>query len=102
MTTESFAWYTREQAFSKLKAILRGLGSRTQDALQEAVRLAIAAITPTMWLLGSPMRGTLYLLHLPESCSNSLKSIRGKAVWWAARDLNPRPFACKAIALPLS
>lgn len=34
-----------EQAFSKLKAILRGLGARTQDALQEAVRLAVEAIT---------------------------------------------------------
>jgi transposase len=35
-----------EQAFSKVKAILRGLGARTRDALQEAVRLAIEAITP--------------------------------------------------------
>ena len=35
-----------EQAFSKLKALLRRLGARTHDALQEAVRLAIAAITP--------------------------------------------------------
>jgi transposase len=35
-----------EQAFSKVKAILRGLGARTHDALQEAVRIAIAAITP--------------------------------------------------------
>ncbi|HEX5570869.1 MAG TPA: IS630 family transposase [Ktedonobacterales bacterium] len=34
-----------EQAFSKLKAILRGLGARTQEALQEAVRLAVEAIT---------------------------------------------------------
>jgi transposase len=34
-----------EQAFSKLKAILRGLGARTREALAEAVRLAIAAIT---------------------------------------------------------
>ena len=34
-----------EQAFSKLKAILRGLGARTREALQEAVRLAIEAIT---------------------------------------------------------
>jgi transposase len=34
-----------EQAFSKIKAILRGLGARTQEALQEAVRLAIEAIT---------------------------------------------------------
>lgn len=38
-----------EQAFSKVKAILRGLGARTrealQEALQEAVRLAIEAIT---------------------------------------------------------
>ena len=36
-----------EQAFSKLKAILRGLGARTQEALQEAVRLAVEAITPS-------------------------------------------------------
>ena len=35
-----------EQAFSKLKAILRGLGARTREALQEAVRLAIEAMTP--------------------------------------------------------
>ena len=35
-----------EQAFSKVKAILRGLGARSQEALQEAVRLALAAITP--------------------------------------------------------
>ena len=34
-----------EQAFSKIKAILRGLGARTTEALQEAVRLALAAIT---------------------------------------------------------
>jgi transposase len=34
-----------EQAFSKLNAMLRGLGARTKEALQEAVRLAIEAIT---------------------------------------------------------
>jgi transposase len=34
-----------EQAFSKIKAILRGLGARTKEALQEAVGLAIEAIT---------------------------------------------------------
>ena len=34
-----------EPAFSKLKAILRGLGARTREALEEAVRLAIDAIT---------------------------------------------------------
>jgi transposase len=34
-----------EQAFSKIKTILRGLGARTKEALQEAVRLAIEAIT---------------------------------------------------------
>jgi transposase len=34
-----------EQAFSKIKAILRGLGARTKDALQEAGRLATLAIT---------------------------------------------------------
>jgi transposase len=34
-----------EQAFSKIKAILRGIGARTREALQEAVRLAIEAIT---------------------------------------------------------
>ena len=35
-----------EQAFSKIKALLRGLGARTREALLEAVRLAVAAITP--------------------------------------------------------
>ena len=34
-----------EQAFSKLKAILRRLGARTREALPEAVRLALDAIT---------------------------------------------------------
>jgi transposase len=34
-----------EQAFSKIKALLRGLGARTKEALQEAVRRAIEAIT---------------------------------------------------------
>ena len=35
-----------EQAFSKLKAILRGLGARTKEALWEAMRVALEAITP--------------------------------------------------------
>jgi transposase len=35
-----------EQAFSKIKALLRGLGARTKEALWEAVGVAIAAITP--------------------------------------------------------
>jgi len=35
-----------EQAFSKLKAILRGLGARTREALEQAVGLAVEAITP--------------------------------------------------------
>ena len=35
-----------EQAFSKIKAILRGLGARTHEALWEAVRVAVEAITP--------------------------------------------------------
>jgi transposase len=34
-----------EPAFSKLTAILRGLGARTREALEEAVRLAVEAIT---------------------------------------------------------
>jgi transposase len=34
-----------EQAFSKLKALLRGLGARTREALEEAVRLEIETIT---------------------------------------------------------
>ena len=34
-----------EQAFSKIKALLRGLGARTKEALWEAVGLAVAAIT---------------------------------------------------------
>ena len=35
-----------EQAFSKLKALVRGLGARTHEALWEAVRSALDAITP--------------------------------------------------------
>jgi transposase len=35
-----------EQAFSKIKAILRGLGARTKEALWEAVGLAVEAIIP--------------------------------------------------------
>lgn len=34
-----------EQAFSKLKAILRGLGARTRESLEQAVGLAVEAIT---------------------------------------------------------
>jgi transposase len=34
-----------EQAFSKIKALLRGLSARTKETLQEAVRLALEAIT---------------------------------------------------------
>jgi transposase len=36
-----------EQAFSKIKAILRGLGARTKEALWDAMRVAVEAITPT-------------------------------------------------------
>ena len=35
-----------EQAFSKLKARLRGLGARTHEALWEAMHVALEAITP--------------------------------------------------------
>jgi transposase len=35
-----------EQAFSKRKAILRRLGARTTEALWEAMRVAVEAITP--------------------------------------------------------
>ena len=35
-----------EQAFSKIKAIVRGIGARTREALWEAVRVAVEAITP--------------------------------------------------------
>lgn len=35
-----------EQAFSKVNAILRGLGARTREALWAAVRAAVDAITP--------------------------------------------------------
>jgi transposase len=35
-----------EQAFSKLKAILRGLGARTRETLEQAVGVAVEAITP--------------------------------------------------------
>ena len=34
-----------EQAFSKIKALLRGLGARTADTLQESIGPALEAIT---------------------------------------------------------
>ena len=34
-----------EQAFSKIKAILRRIGARTKEALWEAMRVAVEAIT---------------------------------------------------------
>jgi transposase len=34
-----------EQAFSKLKAVLRRLGARTTEALWEAMQVAVGAIT---------------------------------------------------------
>ncbi len=34
-----------EQAFSKIKAILRGLGARTRETLEQAVGVAVEAIT---------------------------------------------------------
>jgi transposase len=35
-----------EQAFSKIKALIRGIGARTREALLDAIRFAVAAITP--------------------------------------------------------
>jgi len=35
-----------EQAFSKLKAMLRGFGARTTEALWEELEVAVEAITP--------------------------------------------------------
>ena len=35
-----------EQAFSKIKALLRRLGARTHEALWEAVRVAVETVTP--------------------------------------------------------
>ena len=60
-----------EQAFSKIKAILRGLGARTQEALQEAVRLAVEAITRADAAAWFAHAGYPYLLHLSESCSKA-------------------------------
>lgn len=34
-----------EQTFSKIKAILRGLGARTREALEQALGVAVEAIT---------------------------------------------------------
>ena len=35
-----------EEAFSKIKGILKSAGARTRDALREAIREALAAVTP--------------------------------------------------------
>ena len=35
-----------EEAFSKIKSIVRKVGARTREALVEAIELALAAVTP--------------------------------------------------------
>lgn len=59
-----------EQAFSKLKAILRGLGARTHEALWEAVQVALDAITPADAAAWFAHTGLLCLLKLSVSCCN--------------------------------
>jgi transposase len=56
-----------EQAFSKIKAILRGLGARARDALLEAIRLAVDAITPDDASAWFTLAG--YALPGQESCN---------------------------------
>jgi len=67
-----------EQAFSKIKALLRGLGARSKEALQGSAprkRSKKRFVSPlrrlpaTMPWRGSPTLATLCLLRLPESCS---------------------------------
>jgi transposase len=69
-----------EQAFSKIKAILRGLGARSKEALQGGAprrrsKKQFASpsrpLRATMPWPGSLMLGTLCLLNLPESCSRT-------------------------------
>jgi transposase len=55
-----------EQAFSKLKALLRGVGARAREALLEAIRLAVDAITrddAVAWFANAG-----YALPAQESC----------------------------------
>ena len=61
-----------EQAFSKIKAILRGLGARTKEALWEAMRVAVEAITPAdalAWFAHAgyalPAQGLFILVRSP-------------------------------------
>ena len=67
-----------EQAFSKLKALLRELGARTHEALWEAVRAALAAITPRRCARLVRPRRLLF------ACSMKVKValIRGNLVCW--------------------
>lgn len=59
-----------EQAFSKIKAILRRLGARTHEALWEAMRMAVEAITREDAIAWFAHPAMLCLLQLPESWSN--------------------------------
>ena len=62
-----------EQAFSKIKAILRGLGARTKETLQEAVRARHRGHYPTR------CGGLVRPCWLPSACSSYLKVALGVA-----------------------
>lgn len=38
-----------EEAFSKVKTVLRGIGARTRENLQEALEYAITTVTASDW-----------------------------------------------------
>ena len=86
-----------EQAFSKIKAILRGLGARTKEALWEAMRVAVEAITPAGCArLVRPRR-------LRPACSSYLKvALKLLSLYWrSAFSPSPSPSpstACCAVA----
>jgi len=48
-----------EEAFSKIKGILRKAGARTREALLEAIAQALSAITPVDGAGGSPIAAAM-------------------------------------------
>ena len=89
-----------EQAFSKIKAILRGLGARTKEALWEAMRVAVEAITPDDAAAWFAHAG--YALPAQAHLKVALITTRGPNGLWEAKSPHRRRRTSARISLKVA